>query len=70
MVLLDYIRPVESISVGFIIIGPLPDEPQMPHLGSIHPMATWDNSGAKIVVTPCHMTVRGNIPLANSKTYY
>ena len=39
----------------------------MPPLGSIHPMGTWDNGGAKIVVTPCHMTVRGNIPLANTK---
>ena len=42
----------------------------MPLLGSNHPKGTWDDDARKIVVTPCCMSVRGNFPLANTKTYY
>ena len=53
-----------------MIIGPLPDDPKMTLLGSIHPKGIWDDGARKIVVTPFCMTVRGNNPLANTKTYY
>ena len=44
--------------------------PKCPHLGGIHPKGTWDDGARKIVVTPCCMSVRGNIPLASTKTFY
>ena len=56
--------------MGFIIIGPLLDDPKMAPWGTIFPMGIRDDGGAKIVVTPFRVTVRGNIPLANTKTYY
>ena len=44
--------------------------PKCPHLGGIHPKGTWDDGARKIVVTPCCMSIRGNIPLASTKTFY
>ena len=47
MVLLDYIWPVESIGVGFIIIRPLPDDPKMAPWGTKYCMGIRDDGTTK-----------------------
>ena len=47
MVLLDYIWPVESIGVGFIIIRPPPDDPKMAPWGTKYCMGIRDDGTTK-----------------------